>query len=122
MGGCAVAGDSSRSAAERETCEELGLSISLADTRPTLTLHWEHGFDDFYTVTMTVDPASLQLQYEEVQAARWASREEILQMIDDGQFIPYEKSLIELLFFRRDHRSAHTRGDETRKQGRACEK
>ena len=62
---------------------------------------------------MTVDPASLQLQYEEVQAVRWASREEILQMIDHGTFIPYEKSLIELLFFRRDHRSSHTREDPT---------
>ena len=89
VGGSAVAGDSSRSAAERETREELG----------------------------AVDPASLRLQYEEVQAARWASREEILQMIDDGRFIPYEKSLIDLLFFRRNHRSAHTRGDWTRGRG-----
>ena len=122
VGGCAVAGDSSRAAAERETREELGLSLNLADTRPTLTLHWEHGFDDYYAVTMEVDPALLQLQYEEVQAARWASREEILQMIDDGTFIPYEKSLIELLFSRRDHRGAHTRGDNTREQGRVCGK
>ena len=52
-------------------------------------------------------------QYEEVQAARWATMEEILRMIDDGRFIPYEKSLIELLFFRRNHRSAHTRTDPT---------
>ena len=34
-------------------------------------------------------------------------------MIDDGRFIPYEKSLIELLFFRRDHRGSHTRSDPT---------
>ena len=122
VGGCAMAGDSSRTAAERETREELGLSLNRADTRPTLTLHWEHGFDDYYAVTMAVDPESLRLQYEEVQAARWASREEILRMIDDGTFIPYEKSLIELLFSRRDHRGAHTRGDNTREQGRVCEK
>ena len=29
---------------------------------------------------------------------RWAAREEVLQMIDAGAFIPYRKSLIELLF------------------------
>ena len=102
VGGCAVAGDSSRAAAERETREELGI-----------TIHWEHGFDDIYVLTQQVDPESLHLQYEEVQTVRWAGKEEILQMIDDGRFIPYEKSLIELLFFRRDHRSSHTRSDPT---------
>ena len=111
VGGCAVAGDDSRTAAERETREELGLCIDLTDVRPTLTIHWEHGFDDYYVVTKQLDPASLRLQYEEVQAVRWASGNEILEMIDDGRFIPYEKSLIELLFFRKDHRSAHTRAD-----------
>ena len=113
VGGHAAAGDSSRSAAERETKEELGLSVDLKDVRPTLTLHWEHGFDDYYVLTRQVDLTSLQLQYEEVQAVRWATKEEILHMIDDGTFIPYEKSLIELLFFRREHRGAHTRSDPT---------
>ncbi len=114
VGGSAVSGDTSRSAAERETREELGLSIDLSEVRPTLTIDWEHGFDDFYVLTLPVDIQSLHLQYEEVQRVRWAALEEILQMIDDGQFIPYEKSLIELLFFRKDHRSSHTRGDPTK--------
>ena len=113
VGGSAVSGDSSRSAAERETFEELGLPIDLSDIRPTLTIYWEHGFDDYYVLTRSVDLNTLHLQYEEVQAVRWASKEEILQMIDSGLFIPYEKSLIELLFFRRDHRSSHTREDPT---------
>ena len=113
VGGCAVAGDSSRSAAERETREELGLSVNLAGIRPTLTIHWENGFDDYYVLTREVDLQSLRLQYEEVQAVRWATREEIHRMIDSGEFIPYEKSLIDLLFFRRDHRSSHTRSDHT---------
>jgi len=113
VGGCAVAGDSSRSAAEREMREELGLSIDLTDVRPTMTIHWENGFDDYYVLTRPVDLSSLKLQYEEVQQVRWATLEEILQMIDNGQFIPYEKSQIELLFFRRNHRSSHTRSDPT---------
>ena len=113
VGGAATAGDSSRSAAERETREELGLAIDLSGERPSLTLHWEHGFDDFYVLTLPVDPASLHLQYEEVQAVRWATKDEILQMIDDSIFIPYDKSLIELLFCRRNHRSAHTKPDWT---------
>jgi isopentenyldiphosphate isomerase len=115
VGGCAVAGDSSRSAAERETREELGLSVDLSAVRPTLTIHWEHGFDDYYVLTMPVDLQALRLQYEEVQKVRWATLEEILQMIGDGQFIPYEKSLIELLFFRKDHRGAHIGSDPTKR-------
>lgn len=113
VGGSAVAGDSSRSAAERETWEELGLSIDLSEERPTLTIYWENGFDDYYVVNQTPNLDSLKLQYEEVQRVRWADKDEILGMIDDGSFIPYEKSMIELLFFRRNHRSSHTRRDTT---------
>ena len=113
VGGSAVAGDTSRSAAERETLEELGLAVDLSDARPVLTLHFGRGFDDFYVLTRPVDTAALRLQYEEVQAVRWAGLEEILAMIDDGSFIPYEKSLISLLFFLRTHRGAHTRRDPT---------
>ena len=80
VGGSAIAGDDSRSAAERETREELGLEIDLSEVRPSLTLHWEHGFDDYYLLTQDVDPESLHLQYEEVQTVRWASLEEILEV------------------------------------------
>ena len=114
VGGSAVAGDTSRTAAERETREEIGLDIDLTDVRPSLPLYWEHGFDDYYLLTRELDPASLHLQYEEVQTVRWATREEIHRMIDDGEFIPYEKGLIDLLFFQRNHRGAHTRRDTTR--------
>ena len=113
VGGSAVSGDSSQSAAERETREELGLLIDLSHARPAVTLYWEHGFDDYYVLTQPVDVSSLRLQSEEVQAVRWAGKEEILHLIDDGRFIPYEKSMIELLFFHRNHRSCHTRSDST---------
>ena len=107
VGGCAVAGDTSRTAAEREVREEIGLELDLSDIRPSLTLNFDGGFDDYYVLTQEVDPSSLHLQEEEVQAVRWAAQEEILRMIDDGLFIPYEKSLIGLLFFCRNHRGAH---------------
>ena len=115
VGGSAISGDNSRTAAERETREELGLAIDLSHVRPSLTIHWEHGFDDFYILTQPVDLDTLHLQYEEVQAVRWASKEEILHMIDTGEFIPYEKGLIELLFFRRNHRTIQTKKDTTGK-------
>ena len=115
VGGCAVAGDTSQAAAEREVREEIGLELDLQDERPTMTTTFEGGFDDYYVLTRDVDLSSLHLQYEEVQTVRWAEKEEILRMIDDGQFISYEKSLIELLFFFRNHSGTHTKGDLTRK-------
>ena len=112
VGGSAVAGDSSRSAAERETMEELGLTIDLKNTRPALTVCFGNGFDDYYVLTKNVDLNTLRLQPEDVQTVRWAGEEEILQMIDDGRFIPYEKSLIGFLFSRRLNRSSHTREEK----------
>lgn len=109
VGGSAVAGENSRTAAEREVKEELGIDISLAGNRPKLTVHFDNGFDDIYTVTRDIDLAELTLQPEEVQAARWASADEIIAMIDEGKFIPYHKELIYLLFFMQDRRGTFTR-------------
>ena len=75
VGGSAVSGDTSRSAAERETKEELGLDIDLSDVRPSLTIWFEHGFDDIYLLTKQVDLSALRLQPEEVQAVRWAEKD-----------------------------------------------
>lgn len=111
VGGSAIAGDTSQMAIERELNEELGLEISFADIRPVLTVNFSGGFDDMYVVEKDVDLSELKLQYEEVQAAKWAGKDEILEMIDDGVFIPYHKSVIELLFFMRNHRGTHTRKD-----------
>lgn len=108
VGGHVVAGETSSMAAERETQEELGLAISMEGKRPVLTPTFPNGFDDMYTLEMEVDLSSLVLQEEEVKDARWASIEDILEMIDRGIFIPYHKSLIELLFFLRNHSEVHT--------------
>jgi NADH pyrophosphatase NudC (nudix superfamily) len=91
-------------AAERETAEELGLSIDFSDRRPVITVNFSDGFDDFYTIEMDVSLDDLHLQKEEVADARWASREEIEAMIDDGSFIPYQKELLGYLFFARERR------------------
>jgi isopentenyldiphosphate isomerase len=116
VGGCAKSGDTSQTAAEREVAEEIGLNISLKDVRPSLTVNFLHGFDDIYLIEKNVDLAKLKLQYEEVQAVKWASINEIYKMIDDNSFIPYHKSLVELLFFLRNHREngTHTRQDPSK--------
>lgn len=104
VGGGARTRDTSRGAAHREIQEELGLDIDFNDKRPVITVNFSDGFDDFYTLETDISVDDLCLQREEVAAARWANRDEIEAMIDDGRFIPYQKDLIGYLFFAREGR------------------
>lgn len=104
VGGGASAGDDSRSAAQRETAEELGLHVDFSNRRPVITVNFSEGFDDFFTVEKDLSLDELCLQKEEVTDAKWATREEIEAMIDEGIFIPYQKELLGYLFFAREGR------------------
>ena len=107
VGGSAVQGDTSREAAHRELLEEVGLDLDFTGVLPRLSVNFTDGFDDIYVMHADVDETTLQLQYEEVEAVKWATEAEILEMIDRGVFIPYYKHLISLLFDMRDHYGAH---------------
>lgn len=107
VGGSAIMGDSSQSAAERELFEELGIEMDLQGVRPNLTINFNNGFDDYYLVEKEVSLDSLTLQHEEVQNAKWATEEEILHMLKEETFIPYYESFIKLLFDIRKQYGCH---------------
>lgn len=109
IGGHVIAGETTQQAGEREMLEELGHHICLADKRPALTLTFGNGFDDMYILEEDLAIEELTLQEEEVSEVRWATKDEVMQMIDDEVFIPYQKGFIDLLFFLRNHSEAHTR-------------
>lgn len=113
VGGSAIAGDDSRMAAQRELLEELGIDHDFSALRPALTINFELGFDDMYVIKKDVEIDKLKLQYEEVKKVKWADQEEINKLLDEGMFIPYHKSLIDLLFYMKDHEGAHTSKDRT---------
>lgn len=98
VGGSAVFGETSQTAIERELLEEIGLKISLQNVQPHLTINFDVGFDDVYLIEKDINIDDLVLQYEEVQQVKWATSGEIFKKIDDGVFIPYYKSLIQLFF------------------------
>lgn len=102
VGGSVIAGETSRDAAHRELLEEVGIDVDFSDTRPHFTINFEKGFDDFYLLNMDAELSSLHLQPEEVKDARWASEEEILSLIDEGNFIPFFKTLISHMFAARN--------------------
>ncbi len=104
VGGSALAGEDSRTAAEREVSEEIGYPISLKNDRPFITIHVENAFDDIWCVRRDIELSDLKLQYEEVKMVKRAAMDDIFKMIDNEEFIPYNKSLIELMFHFSDKR------------------
>lgn len=54
-----------------------------------------------------VDLTKTVLQPEEVQAVKWATREEIKQWIAEKAFIPYHPALIDLMFDSGAHGGAY---------------
>ena len=46
-----------------------------------MTIYFDGGFNDIYTINMDVDIDSLQLQESEVEQVKWATEEEILEML-----------------------------------------
>lgn len=112
-GGSAEAGENSGLAAERELSEEVGINLDFRDKRPALTIHFEDGFNDVFIVKKDLDISKLNLQKEEVKDVKWATKEEIFQMINSEIFIPYTKSYIDLIFFLKNHDGPHLRMDPT---------
>jgi isopentenyldiphosphate isomerase len=111
VGGSAISGDTSKAAAEREVFEEIGYKLNLDHVRPSLTINFEGGFDDIYLIEDDVDINSLRLQYEEVQQVKWATKEEIIVMIESKEFIPYYRSFIDLLFDMRKYMGVHNKSN-----------
>ena len=113
-GGSALAGDTSQQAASRELKEEVGIDYDLTGVRPAMTIYFDGGFNDIYTINMDVDIDSLELQTSEVSEVKWATEEEILEMLHKKEFVLYKTSFISLLYFLRNPNGAFTHKDPTK--------
>ena len=102
IGGGVDAGETSRQGAEREFLEELGYPLDLTGIRPSVTVNFGGGFDDYYIVKRDLDITQLRLQMEEVAEVRWVTRAEALELLEKDEFITYPKSFLEFLFDMQD--------------------
>ena len=116
-GGSVIAGETVQQGAEREVREELGLKLSLDGVVPALCLRFNEGFNEIYIVNADPELSTLKLQQEEVCQVKWADKDEILAMIDEGTFVTYHKSFIELLFHFRNNNDIFQAEDPTEQKG-----
>lgn len=96
--GGVCAGETTRVAAARELEEELGLAAQAQDLRSVCTVTFNHAFDDYFILKRDVDLRTLHLQAEEVSAVRWATRQQVLDLIRRDAFVPYSENFLGYLF------------------------
>lgn len=89
-GGSALFGESDIDACIREIKEELGIDIDANSAKFLGTAHrYYEGCPDILRVYLFKDNTPLEkikIQEEEVMAAMWATKEEILNLIEEGKF------------------------------------
>ena len=76
----------------------MGIRLDLQGQPPLMRLRFVPGFDDIYIVHKDLDINALRLQASEVDAARWVTRAEALEMVRNRTFLPYIESFIASLF------------------------
>ena len=106
-GGHVTTGEDSRSSACRELAEEVGIEVDFTGLRPAVTVAFSDGWDDFYVVHSDANAEDLVIQLDEVRAVKWATLEEVLQLRQKNEFMPYTRSFLEYLFFRGSHTGSH---------------
>jgi len=77
------------------------LDIDFSQTRPILSLNFADGWDDVYIIERDINLEELKLQPEEVANARWATKEEIKELIEKEDFVLYRPSYIDYIFEKR---------------------
>lgn len=85
-------------AISREVREELGLDIDFTKIRPAISFHYYEGVDHVYIIRKNIDINKLKFNDSEVIKAKYASREEVLDLFHKDEFVFYFESTIQVFF------------------------
>ena len=85
-GGHPVSGKTSRQGIITEIREELGISVIEDNITLIKTIKTEDDFVDIYYLKENINVNKIKIQEDEVEDVKWASKEEIENMIKKGQF------------------------------------
>ncbi len=95
-GGGTDSGETFAESAERELYEELGVKLEIKDRRPNLIYSFRYGYAAvFVEIVEDVELGNINSEVEEV---KWVTQEEVLELLDNNNFIPYNKNFIGLLY------------------------
>ena len=84
-GGAARAGENSRQAIRRELFEETGIQAEEEEFEYIGSDRDAHAFYDFYCLRRDIPVEKIRLQPGETDGVRWATYEEVHQMIEEKQ-------------------------------------
>ena len=87
--GAVIAGETVAEGASRELLEELGIAHDFSNTPSRLSVSFAEGWDEIWLLEWNGDLSELTLQVEEVSAARWVTRDQYFQLLENGQAIPH---------------------------------
>ena len=96
VGGSAIAGDDSITAAIREVKEEIGLDVKPENGSCLFTETRDNDICDIWLFRQDFDINDVVLQENETTDAKYATKEEVLQMITDDEFVAFH-NIVELL-------------------------
>ena len=89
--GSVLAGETSMQAAVREVKEEIGIDLSPEEGKCIASFRYDDwacpGFLDVYVFAKPFPESDVRMQEEEVIAAHWMDREEIMELISSHRFI-----------------------------------
>ncbi len=98
VGGSAVAGETAREGMQRETQEELGLTLDFSNAKPYFTVWGPDYFDHYFVLFDEPDLQTLVLEESEVEAVRWASWAQVEDLYNRTEFLPYSRTFLTWLF------------------------
>lgn len=84
-------------AALRELYEELGIKLEV-DNYPLMRIYYPKGIDDYYYAIVDRNSIDVKIDHHEVLDYKWASKDEILLMMKNNEFVTYNDGFIEFLF------------------------
>ena len=85
-GGHPVSGETSKQGIFTEIKEELGLDLTNEEITLFKTIKTEDDFVDLYYLKTSIDINNIVIQEEEVADVKWATIEEIKNLINNGEF------------------------------------
>ena len=85
-GGHPVSGETSKQGIITEIREELGINVIENNITLFETIKTEDDFIDMYYLKEDINIDEIKIQEDEVEDVKWASKEEIINMIENEQF------------------------------------